>query len=187
MKITVTFLLLLILPQAIQAQQKTILFEKEASDWEITGDAQWQFKKGALHGDASIGEGFVITKNTYQNFVLSLQFKPEKQVNSGVFVLCKEKEMSATDCHEINIWDLHPNQDNRTGAIVTKQNPKVKIETIGKWNTYEIRCEGETTTVRLNGQITAIHTGNPSKQGVIGLQVANEGKIAFRKIRLKAL
>ena len=187
MKITVTLLLFLILPQAIHSQEKTILFEKEASDWEITGDAQWQFKKGVLHGDASKGEGFVITKNTYQNFVLSLQFKPDGQVNSGVFVICKEKEMSAIDCHEINIWDLHPNQDNRTGAIVTKQNPKVKIETIGKWNTYEIRCEGETTTVSLNGQITAIHTGNQTKQGVIGLQVANEGKIAFRKIRLKAL
>ena len=187
MKIIVTFLLFLILPQAIHAQEKTILFEKDASDWEIIGDAQWQFKKGVLHGDASKGEGFVITKNTYQNFLLSLQFKPDKQVNSGVYLLCKGKEMNATDCHEINIWDLHPNQDNRTGSIVTKQNPKVKIQTIGKWNTYKIRCEGETTTVSLNGQITAIHRVNPSKQGIIGLQVANEGKIAFRRIRLKAL
>ena len=187
MKITVTFLLMLILTRDVQSQEKTILFEKEASDWVITGDAQWQFKKGVLHGDASKGEGFVITKNTYQNFVLSLQFKPDGQVNSGVFVLCKKKEMSATDCHEINIWDLHPNQDNRTGAIVTKQTPKVKIETIGKWNTYKICCEGETTTVFLNGQITAVHSGNPSKQGVIALQVANNGKIDFRKIHLKAL
>ena len=187
MKITVTLLLFLILPQAIHAQEKTILFEKDASDWEIIGDAQWQFKKGVLHGDASKGEGFVITKNTYQNFELSFQFKPDGQVNSGVFVLCKKKEMSATNCHEINIWDLHPNQENRTGAIVTKQTPRVKIETIGKWNTYEIRCEGETTTVFLNGQITAVHSGNPSKQGVIALQVANKGKIAFRKIHLKAL
>ena len=82
MKITVTLLLFLILPQAIHAQEKTILFEKEASDWEIIGDAQWHIKKGVLHGDASKGEGVVITKNTFQNFLLSLQFKPDGQAQA---------------------------------------------------------------------------------------------------------
>lgn len=181
------FWILLFLPMLFIAQEKITLFSENQSDWEIVGEAQWHFKKGVLKANATTGEGFVITKNTYKNFLLTLDFKPNKKVNSGIFVLCKGTKMSATDCHEINIWDLHPNQDNRSGSIVTKQIPKAYIETIGQWNTYEIRCEGNRTTVTLNGKVTAIHDGNPAPEGVIGLQAAKEGKIAFRNIFLQPL
>lgn len=187
MKKAFTFWLLLCLPLLSVAQEKIALFTDNQTDWEITGDARWHFRNGVLKANAASGEGFVITKKKYKNFVLTLDFKPNKKVNSGVFVLCKGTEMSATDCHEINIWDLHPNQDNRSGAIVTKQIPKIYIETIGRWNTYKIRCEGNRTTVTLNGKVTAIHNGNPSPEGVIGLQVAKKGKIAFRNILLQPL
>ena len=187
MKSSFLLSLLLAWPILVTAQEKKALFAKNQTDWEISGDAKWKIKKGVLYGNAASGEGYVITKNTYANFVLTLEFKPDAQVNSGVFVLCKDKEMSATDCHEINIWDLHPNQDNRSGSIVTKVKPMVYVETIDRWNTYEIRCEGETTTVRLNGEITAEFKGNPAPKGVIGLQVAKEGRIAFRNVFLEAL
>ena len=187
MKARILIILLTTFPLLASGQQKQQLFIENQSNWELLGEAQWQFKKGTLYGNATKGEGFIITKKRYENFVLTIEFKPNKKVNSGVFVLCKGKEMSATDCHEINIWDTHPNQDNRSGAIVTKQTPRVYVETIGRWNTFEIRCEGTTTTVTLNGQITAIQEGKPALEGVIGLQVANEGKIAFRNIFLQPL
>jgi len=187
MKKVVYTLIFLALPLLSFAQEKITLFSESQTDWEITGEAEWHFKKGVLKANAASGEGFVITKNKYKNFILTLDFKPNKKVNSGVFVLCKGTEMSATDCHEINIWDMHPNQDNRSGAIVTKQIPKVYVETIGRWNTYEIRCEGNRTTVILNGKVTAVHEGNLASEGVVGLQVAKEGKIAFRNVFLQPL
>jgi len=83
-----------------------------------------------LTGILDSGAGFVITKNTFKNFVLTLEFNPDSTINSGVFVRCKDQQMSFSNCYEINIWDLHPDQDNRTGAVVARVIPSTKVETL---------------------------------------------------------
>ena len=112
---------------------------------------------------------------------------PDSSINSGVFIRCKNQELSARDCYELNIWDLHPNQDFRTGAVVTRAVPSAFVETIGKWNTYKIKAQGDHLHVWVNGQQTADIQDSDRSEGYIGLQANGTGEIRFRKVKLKQL
>jgi|TARA_B110000285_G_scaffold185695_1_gene210738 hypothetical protein len=182
-----TFLFLNFACSGTQKEEAKNLFTDKGTNWSVQGDAIWQFEDDILTGDSSSGDGFVITKNKYMNFILTLEFKPDKNVNSGIFVRCKNTEMSATECHEINVWDNHPVQENRTGAIVTKTTPTLFYNTIGKWNAYKIKCENNKIEVYLNEDLVAEYASNPAPLGVIGLQSAKGGKISFKNIQLKKL
>ena len=115
------------------------LFQKNGTDWTMEGDAEWNFSNNELIGSSVEGEGYVMTKNSYDNFILELEFYPDSTMNSGIFVRCKTRELSGKDCYENNIWDLHPKQENRTGAVVSRSPPLKKVNTSNKWNTYKIK------------------------------------------------
>jgi len=163
------------------------LFEKDSKNWEILGNAKWTFSNDVLTGEVKDEEGFIVTKASYQDFMVELEFKPDSTINSGVYIRCTKKVPNATDCHEINIWDLHPNQDFRTGAIVAKQVPKVTIETLNRWNTYRIRVSKSHIKVWLNDTLTAELNYEYPPEGYIALQAAGKGTIQFRNIRIKTL
>lgn len=184
MKCKVAFLLVCALASCTNT---TSLFQENSDDWETFGTAKWQFSKGVLKGSINEGEGFLMTKKSFTNFMLELEFKPDSTINSGVFIRCVNKELSATDCHEINIWDLHPNQDFRTGAIVSKVVPKNYVETINKWNTYRIKANGNQIKVWVNNRITADSSFTTPLSGYIALQAMGNGEISFRNIKLSII
>lgn len=160
------------------------LFAPDQADWEAHGAAQWDFRDGLLQGRADSAEGFVMTRERYTDFRLELEFMPDSTINSGIFIRCAKQELSATDCHEINIWDLHPNPEFRTGAIVTRQPPMAHVNTLNRWNTYRIDCRPDTLKIWVNDTLTA-RLANPGLgPGYIGLQASGTGTIRFRNIRL---
>jgi choline dehydrogenase-like flavoprotein len=89
--------------------------------------------------------------------------------------------------------DIH-----RTGAIYNEPGQTPTLQTArppGEWNEFEIRVQGQSYTVLLNGaQVTQFQNphadrGLPSTPGspsFVGLQ-AHTGRVAFRNIRFKAL
>ncbi len=161
-----------------------ILFAENSKDWFSEGDAKWEFVNGELVGSLEAGTGFAMTKKSYKDFVLELEFKPDSTINSGVFIRCKENGISNVDCYEINIWDLHPDQKSRTGAVVTRTTPLTKVETLDKWNRYKIRNEKDHLQVWVNGVLTADLKDQDLAVGPIALQAAESGRILFRNIRL---
>ena len=163
-----------------------ILFEEDNRDWMQGGDATWQFQDVEIIGIADSTGGFLMTNDKFKDFELILEFFPDSTINSGVFVRCSKQELSADECFEINIWDNHPNQNFRTGAIVKRTNPKVYVETIGKWNTYKIRCEENQVQAWVNDQLTAEIEGDQA-EGYVGLQAAGSGTIKFRNVELRKL
>ncbi|MGI9553272.1 MAG: 3-keto-disaccharide hydrolase [Aurantibacter sp.] len=163
---------------------KEVLFEENGKDWFSQGDAQWKFVDGELVGSLESGTGFVMTKKSYKDFVLELEFKPDSTINSGIFIRCKENEISNIDCYEINIWDLHPDQKSRTGAVVTRSTPMAKVETLGKWNSYKIKNEKDHLQVWIDGILTADMEDQDLVEGPIALQAAEAGQIMFRNVRL---
>jgi len=164
-----------------------LLFEENVNDWYKMGDASWSFVNNELIGRLDSGSGFVITQKAYKDFELTVEFKPDSTINSGVFVRCVRKEISATECYEINIWDLHPNQDYRTGAIVTRSEPLAQVETLNKWNTYKINVNGNRIQAYVNGVLTADLTDDGLVEGYIALQAAGTGEIRFRNVMVKQL
>jgi len=167
--------------------QAEILFQENSNEWFSDGDAEWKFVNDILIGSLDSGSGFVMTKKSYSNFVLDLEFKPDSVINSGIFVRCKNKELSHTDCYEINIWDLHPNQDYRTGAVVTRATPLKKLKTFDKWNTYKIKNDKDHLQVWINNVKTIDIKDQDLIDGPIALQAAESGKISFRNIRVTPL
>jgi hypothetical protein len=87
---------------------------------------------------------------------------------------------------------------HRTGAIYGEPNQAFNLHPalpVGQWNTYEIRVQGQTYTVHLNGvQVTQFNNphagrGLPSMADApsfIGLQ-AHTGTVAFQNVQLEAL
>lgn len=163
------------------------LFQEGVNNWNVYGDAKWSFSNNKLIGDVTNGDGFVLTKQKYKNFVLEMEFNPDSTINSGVFIRCSKNEINPIDCYEINIWDLHPDQNNRTGAIVTRMVSKEYIETINKWNTYKIKTKEEHLQIWINNILVNEIKDGSLIEGYIGLQAKGTGEIRFRNIKISPL
>ncbi len=163
------------------------LFVEGSDDWFKSGQSQWAFEDNELSGLAQTDGGFVMTRSLYKDFIIELDFFPGEKVNSGVFVRCQEQELSATECYEINIWDDHPKQEWRTGAVVSRSSPLTTVSTLNQWNTYKIRCVKTRIEAWINDTKVTDITDDSLSEGYIALQSAGEGKIRFRDIRLKML
>lgn len=162
-----------------------IIFVEDSNEWFKEGRASWKFDGDQLVGTSLGGSGFVMTNKKYQNFTLSLEFYPDAGINSGIFVRCKNKEISNKECYEMNIWDYHPDQESRTGSIVTRAKPLIDVQTIGKWNSYKITCEGNHIRTWINGKLTADIYNDDLSEGYIALQATEPGRIKFRNVKIK--
>ncbi len=169
----------------ISCNQSQTLFQENPKDWDAYGDANWNFSNNELIGKITDGAGFVMTRQSYKDFILEVEFKPDSTINSGVFIRCKDKDVNPSDCYELNIWDLHPDQDNRTGAIVTRTIPLAYVETINKWNTFRIKAEKDHIQVWINDTLTADTRDEGLFDGYIGLQAKGTGEIRFRNFGIK--
>ena len=174
----------IVLLLTISCNQKRMLFQENAENWSTYGDANWHFDNNELIGEVLDGSGFILTKQSYKDFILELEFNPDSTINSGVFIRCKTKDINPTDCHELNIWDLHPDQSNRTGAIVTRAVPLVIVETINTWNTFKINAENNRIQVWINKQLTVDTKNDELFDGYIGLQAKGTGKVRFRNVKI---
>ncbi len=163
------------------------LFQKNGDDYTTEGEAEWRFENDELIGSLSEGAGFVMTKASYSDFMLELEFKPDSTINSGVFIRCQKRELSFEDCYEINIWDLHPKQEFRTGAVVSRFSPLKKIKTLNKWNRYRIKNEKDHLQAWINDILVVDLRDADLKNGPIALQAAEKGEIKFRNVKITKL
>ncbi len=152
-------------------------------NWQQRGQANWQLTDQKI--TASSGDGYLVSDRPYQDFILTLEFLAYPDVNSGVFVHCQDPDnITPLTCLEINIWDNHPNQAFRTGAVVTRAEPSVVIDTLGQWSRYRIIASGDALTVYLNGERVAALEGLQLTSGMLALQRLGEGSISFRDVQL---
>jgi len=170
-------------------QDKTlILFDGSSLDfWEATEGSIWEIDGVELKPDINAKTGMLYTREKYSNYRLNLEFMPDAEVNSGIFVQCPDfTDINANTCYEANIWDQHPNQQFRTGAVVARFFPPLaQVQTIGKWNRYEIAVEGPLLKAWVNGVLTAELKDGDLSEGHIALQWFGPGPIRFRNIRLQ--
>lgn len=171
----------------ISCSSSHYLFNEENKGWQIYGDADWTFSDDGLIGQITDGLGFFMTNKRYDDFILELEFYPDSTINSGVFIRCQNHEINPNDCYEMNIWDLHPNQDYRTGAVVLKQKPLAIVETIGKWNTYKIKALDKRIQVWVNNELTGDIMLEDLQDGYVALQASGTGVVKFRNVRLNPL
>ena len=149
------------------------------------GTANWTLAKGIV--EATKGPGFLVTKETYSNFEIRVEFWVDESGNSGVYMRCQDgTKITDETCYEANIFDQRPDPTYGTGAIVkvAKVDPMPKAG--GKWNTYEITAQGTRLVLVLNGVKTVDVQDSKLSSGPIALQWGR-GTIKFRKVEIKPL
>lgn len=131
--------LLVVLNVVFSCNQSKLLFQENSNDWKSYGDDIWHFSNNELIGEVKNEESYVVTKQVFKDFELNLEFNTDNTINTGVFIRCNNEDMNPKNCYELNIWDLHPDQTNRTGAIVSRVNPLTIVSTIDKWKHTELK------------------------------------------------
>ena len=167
----------------------TLLDGTKMGDWTEVGKANWAMKDGVLTVDKLDGKdlSYLVSKNSYKDFQIKAEFWADDDVNSGIFIRCKDPtKIDAKLCYEVNIFDKRPDPTYGTGAIVdvAKVDPMPKAG--GKWNTYEITAKGSQLVVVLNGQKTVDVQDSKHAGGPFALQYGS-GVIKFRKVQIKSL
>ena len=131
-----------------------LLFDGQTDfGWKATGKANWKVADGVI--SVSEGEpGFLYQTTQFGDFALRVDFRSEKETNSGVFLRTSSLPKDPTkDCYELNIAapDVSPFP---TGSFVGRQkcNPYA-----GKadWQTFEVTARGGNFEARLDGQARA--------------------------------
>lgn len=154
----------------------------------VVGDANWSASDGTLQATQGSGTSFLVSKDSYSNFVLHIEFWVSDDANSGIYMRCQDiSAITDRNCYEANIYDQRPDLTFGTGGIVhiapvAEPFPKAG----GKWNTYEIRLDNADLSVTLNGIETVHAMDTQFANGPIALQWAR-GTVRFRQMRIMPL
>jgi len=166
------------------------LFEGKSLDgWDQVGESNWRVENGAIVVDKMAGKeaGYLVSKKSYKNFIVRVEFWPSDDANSGIYFRCLDpKKITDRTCYEANIFDQRPDPSYGTGAITRYVEVSPMPKAGGKWNTYEVTANGRDITVVLNGQTTAKLRNGMFDEGPIALQ-HGAGAIKFRKVEVKPL
>jgi hypothetical protein len=163
----------------------TVLDRKGWQSWNVVGDANWRMEDGAASANA--GTGFLVSKESYANFDLRVEFWVDAEANSGVFVRCDDPQtINPMHCYEVNVFDSRPDPANGTGSIVQVAPPLTTVTTSGKWNTFEILANGDHLVVTLNGVRVIDLKDTKRTNGPMALQRA-AGAVKFRKVQVRRL
>lgn len=163
------------------------LFVGDQSGWSTVGDADWSLDDQVLTASNATTNSFIVTNQTYDDFRLQLEFYPVGETNSGVYMRCERDKITPADCYEANIADNHQNKLARTGSLVGHTVPKVRSETVDRWNSYEIIADGNHITIWINGVQTSTFESATIPEGLIALQLFGKGEVRFRNIRIQEL
>jgi hypothetical protein len=190
MAIATSIALLSVAASAQDAKWTTIVDGKTMGDFGKVGSANWRIEGGALVADKLDGKdpAYLVTKASYKNFQIQAEFWADDDVNSGIFIRCKNAtKIDAKDCYEVNIFDKRPDPSYGTGAIVDVAKVIPMPKAGGKWNTYDITAVNDHFVVIFNGQKTVDVTDKRLPDGgPIALQYGS-GNLKWRKVQIRPL
>ena len=170
---------------------QTVLDGTNMNEFNPIGNANWRVVDGSVQADK--GSGFLVSKQSFEDFEMRVEFWADADANSGVFLRMQDTaNVTAGNSYEVNIFDKRPGQEYSTGAIVdvAKISPTVKVG--GQWSVFEITAKGGQLTVKLNGTQTVNVYDSKHARGPFSLQYApgvvkDSGTIKFRKVQIRPL
>lgn len=167
----------------------TLLDGKNMGDWDRVGETNWRLEDGAVVADkkTSKGAAHLVSKKSYKDFQLYVEFWASDDANSGIFLRCSDPTNPRDiNCYEANIFDQRKDPTYGTGALVKFVEVVPMPKAGGKWNTYEITAKGRHLVLVLNGKKTVDIENGLWSEGPITLQ-HGAGVNKFRKVAIKPL
>ncbi len=181
-----------------KTKKVTLFSGKDINLWEVYGKELWYVKDGLLICESGPEKkyGYLATREYYDDFDLTLEFKQESDGNSGVFF----RSFIGKNA-KINGWQVEVAPEGKdTGGIyesygrgwlVKIPDEKEKFLKFNEWNTMRIKVQKDNVTTWLNGHEMANFTDEKigQGQGRIALQIHDGGgiKVLWRNIKLKTL
>jgi hypothetical protein len=162
---------------------------KGLDNFNRVGEANWTATDGAIQAtQGGKDPAYLVSKNSYRDFMMRVEFWASDDANSGVFMRCQDpSKITDENCYEANIFDQRPDPTYGTGAIVKVAAVAAPMPKAGgKWNTYEITVRGTHLVLLLNGQKTVDTQDSKLPSGPFALQWGR-GTIKFRKVEIKPI
>lgn len=176
--------------------QKVSLFDGSSLEgWKIHGEEKWYVDKGEIvcESGPKAEYGYLATEESFDDMVLTLEFKQEANGNSGVFF------RSSLEGTKISGWQVEvaPPGNNSGGIyesygrgwLVKPVPEKDKALKMGEWNKMKIRVIGDRVTTWLNGTKMVDFEDEKIGQatGSIALQIHDGGgiKVRWRNLNVK--
>ncbi|HEX8911388.1 MAG TPA: DUF1080 domain-containing protein [Humisphaera sp.] len=174
--------------------------------WTTQGTAIWKLEDGVItggQGDDPKRSGLLVTKASYQDFELDLEFQIDEhgKYNSGVYLRCQPGDKGRLKTgYQVNIGrgvigefcgGVYINE-----AWLAKGDEKDAIRKPREWNRLRIVAKGAHLVVDLNG-VNVVDVTDPKpaegllKAGPIALQTygaeGHAGWVKFRNVRIRGL
>jgi len=153
----------------------------------LDNSAERRKRTRQLHPLSSGGfpPSYLVSKSSYGNFRLRVEFWSSDDANSGVLLRCLDAEkINDVSCYEVNIFDTRVDPTYATASIVGVAPSPVPLLRAGqKWNTYEITADGLHLVVVFNGIKTVDVEDTRLRRGPIALQWAR-GVVKFRSVQI---
>lgn len=159
--------------------------ERGLENWNRTGAGNWRAADGAIQIDAKTSKeaAFLVSKNSYKDFELYVEFAADADANSGVFLrIGNQQVINTKSAYEVQIFDK--NEKFPTGSFVNLVRAPDKFKAAGQWNAFYIVAKGPHMSVKMNGEIAAQVNNSAFPEGPIGLQY-NSGTLRFRKVMIR--
>jgi hypothetical protein len=182
---------------SVNAQKSSLFNGKDLSGWNIHGTELWYVEDGLLVCESGPEKkyGYLSTEKSYDDFILTLEFKQEANGNSGVFF------RSTLEGTKISGWQAEvapPGNDSGgiyesygRGWLIKPDPKKDKALKMGEWNRMKIKVVGDKVTTWLNGtqMITLEDKKIGQGKGSIALQIHDGGgiKVKWRNLEIKPL
>jgi hypothetical protein len=199
--------LFIIFSSPVTSQSWTNLFNgKDLKGWkQLNGNATYEVKSGEIIGTTVFGQpnSFLVTEQTFGDFILELEFKLDADMNSGIQFRSESKSDYQNGRVHGYQMEIDPSPRAWTGGLYDEArrdwlypmefNPEGKTAyKKGEWNRCRIECVGDVIRTWVNGIATAHLVDNMTLKGFIALQVhsvekkEDEGKkIRWRNIRIQ--
>lgn len=172
---------------------------KDITNWDKYGTELWYVKDSLLICESGPDKqyGYLATREYYDDFDLTVEFKQEADGNSGVFIrsFVEEKDV------KVNGWQVEvaPKgfdtggiyESYGRGWLIQIPDEKENILKQGEWNTMRIRVQGDNVQTWLNGEemVNIRDEKIGAGQGRIALQIHDGGgiKVLWRNLHLQTL
>lgn len=180
---------LFLLPAAAEEERISLISGTEGMDnFTIVGDANWSTDTSSIRADEGGGASWLVTRDSYGDFVLHVEFWASRDANSGIYLRCQDRDnITDRNCYEANIFDQRPDPSFGTGAIVHIASVDEPRPTVGdNWNVYHITLRGDHLLVQLNDETTVDVRDSQFAEGPIALQWGR-GTIRFRNVWVQPL
>ena len=180
---------LFLLPAAAQEDRISLISGTEGMDnFTIVGDANWSADTSSVRADEGSGASWLVTRDSYGDFVLHVEFWASHDANSGIYLRCQDRDnITDRNCYEANIFDQRPDPSFGTGAIVHIAAVDEPRPMVGdQWNVFHITLRGDHLVVQLNNETTVDVRDSQFAEGPIALQWGR-GTIRFRNVWVQSL